>query len=299
MNLARKIGDLQVEECPEAIGCLALRKSGGLACAAAKGFGILGHAESPSKVNIQYVSTPLTEEQKKYTRFNDGACDAKGRFWAGTLEYTTEDGIKRPGQLWRYDSSTGEAIMVDDRDLTDSNGLGWSSDHRTMYFVNSTIKVIYAYDYDLDHGLATNRRIIVDDAILGLSKDLYGKPDGLCIDKQGCIWSARWEASRVVRFTPNGKHIDLEVHIPSAYNVTACCFGGPNLDKLYITTASAFANRYYPKAENVERQKRFPCSGDLFMVDLSNLCSGDAHVLGDSRVGAGIGDVDWRYEFSL
>ncbi|KAG8850570.1 hypothetical protein FRB96_009661 [Tulasnella sp. 330] len=74
---------------------------------------------------------------------------------------------------------------------------------------------------------------------------------------------------------------------------------GPNLDKLYITTASAFANKYNPEAENDRRQKEFSCSGDLFMVDFSDLSIYDADVLKDRNVGPGMGDVQWRYEFPL
>lgn len=112
-----------------------------------------------------------------------------------------------------------------------------------MYLTNSSINVIYAYDYALETGEATNRHVFTNGKAMGLTKDVYGNPDGICIDKEGSLWSARcvpatslrcrkliptyrWEGSRVVRFTPDGKGIDLEIHIPKAYNVTACCFGG-------------------------------------------------------------------------
>jgi sugar lactone lactonase YvrE len=130
-----------------------------------------------------------------------------GRFWAGTLGFHA-DGKHTTGQLWVYDPSTGATLLVDDRDLTvcfitqffytvanfalqDSNGLGWSKDLKTLYFTNSMIKQIYAYDYNVDTGEATNRRSHVDEDTLGLEKKVYGNPDGLCIDKDGYIWSAR------------------------------------------------------------------------------------------------------------
>jgi len=293
-------GQLEVEETSEPIGCLSIRKAGGLACAAKSGFGIVEPPTSPSgRATIRYLCKPLTEEYMRETRFNDGGCDAKGRFWAGTLEFTLKNGERRPGQLWRFDPASGEATMVDDQDLTDPNGLGWSADHKTMYFTNSTINVIHAYDYD--DGEATNRRKFIDgnDPAWGLDSVTYGLPDGICIDKEASIWSARWEGSRVVRFTPDGKKVDLEIHIPKAYNVTACCFGGPDLDRLYITTASCFANRYNSKEENTERQKQFPHSGDLFVVDFSNLPPHDAKVLENRNLGPGIGGAAWRHEFPL
>ena len=124
------------------------------------------------------------------------------------MEYETADGQHFPGQLWKFDPETKKAEMVDDRDLTvraqicdrvttltsvlqDSNAIGWSADHKTMYFVNSTIGLIYAYDYDLETGTASNRRVLVDGPGMGLTPDVYGKPDGFCIDKEGCIWSCR------------------------------------------------------------------------------------------------------------
>jgi len=291
-------GKVDVEQFNDPIGCLALLKNGGLACGAATGYGIIEPASSPSQAStIKYMSQPLSADQIRDTRarFNDGACDVKGRFWAGTLQYTGLDGKHRPGQLWRYDPSSRQAVMIDDRDITDSNGIGWTADQMTMYFTNSTLGVIYAYDFDVDSGAATNRRVFVDGKALGLDPEIYGYPDGLCIDREGSIWSARWGGSRVVRFTPDGKKIDLEIHIPKAYNVTACCFGGPKMDKLFITTASCFANESSPLTANEEKQRIFPQSGDLFMVDLSESVHGD--LVKEKNLGPGIGDAPWRHEF--
>lgn len=262
-------GKLDVEQFSEAIGCLALRKGGGLACAAKRGYAVLEPRSRPT--TIRYLKETFSDAELRYVRFNDGACDPKGIFWAGTLEYKTAEGDHVPGGLWRFDPRNDTAHVVDTRDITDSNAIGWSADHKTMFFVNSTVNLIYAYDYDLEAGTASNRRIFVDGEKLGLTRNGYGKPDGFCIDKEGCIWCARWEGNRIVRFTPDGKAVDLEVHIPEAYNVTACCFGGPNMDKLFITTASCFANRYYADEKNATNQEKYPMSGDVFMMDLSDL----------------------------
>ncbi|KAG8985274.1 hypothetical protein FRB90_004847 [Tulasnella sp. 427] len=262
-------GKLDVQEFPEPIGCLALRKGGGLACAAKRGFGVLEPQSRPT--TIKYLNEPFKETELPYIRFNDGACDPNGVFWAGTLEYTTKEGKHFPGGLWKFDPRENAATVVDTRDITDSNAIGWSADHKTMFFVNSTVNLIYAYDYDVERGTASNRRIFVDGETIGLPKKVYGNPDGFCIDREGCIWSARWEGSRIVRLTPDGKGIDLEVHIPKAYNVTACCFGGPDMDKLFITTASCHANQYYDSVKNVANQEKYPLSGDVFMLDLGTL----------------------------
>lgn len=84
----------------------------------------------------------------------------------------------------------------------DSNAIGWSADHKTMFFVNSTVNLIYAYDYDVEAGTASNRRIFVDGEQSGLTKSVYGSPDGFCIDKEGCIWSARY----VLQYEPLGSY---------------------------------------------------------------------------------------------
>jgi len=285
-------GKLDIEEVEESIGCLALRKSDGLACAAKRGFGLL---DEPGK--IKYLSKPLPEPNGKYARFNDGACDPNGIFWAGTLEYKTDEGESFPGQLWRFDPSTNEATMIDDNGITDSNAIGWSADHKTMYYVNSMVDLIHEYDYDLASGMATNRRNYVDGEAMGLKQAVYGKPDGFCIDKEGCMWSARWEGSRIVRFTPDGKSVDLEIHIPKAYNVTACCFGGPNMDRLFITTASPYANLNYPEHVNAERLKQYPDSGDVFMVDFANLPEGIVESHKGVKLGPSVGDFEWRHMF--
>ncbi|KAJ7169968.1 SMP-30/Gluconolaconase/LRE-like region-domain-containing protein [Mycena filopes] len=242
--------ELAVEQFDHKVACLALRKDGpGLAGAAAEGFALF---EGESK--MKYLSQPLPAEYKDYTRFNDGACDSHGRFFAGTV-YDKERGI--PGQLWMLDVD-GSCKVADPGPFTDSNGLGWSPDEKIFYFTDSRANLIYAYDYD--DGKLTNRRVFVDAMALGLEKDSYC--DGLCVDTEGYVWSARWGGSKIVRFSPSGS-IDLEVVFPSVLNVTSCAFGGPNNDQLYVTSAHCKASG------EEERQAQFPDSGHLFVVDLS------------------------------
>lgn len=243
--------DLQVEQLDTPVSCLALRKTKpGLACAAAEGFALL---EGNSK--LKYISQPLPIGDVPYTRFNDGGCDSKGRFFAGTI-YSKEQGV--PGKLYRYDPNDGTSTVVDEGPFTDSNGLGWSPDEKTFYFTDSLTNKIYAYDYD--DGNLSNRRVFIDAMALGLPENSFC--DGLCIDEEGCIWSARWGGSRIVRFTTDGA-IDVEIIFPTALNITACCFGGPSGDQLFVTTAHCGAI-----GGDVTRQTEFPDSGHLFLVDL-------------------------------
>ncbi|EPQ60712.1 hypothetical protein GLOTRDRAFT_68587 [Gloeophyllum trabeum ATCC 11539] len=247
---------LSVEQFDESITCLALRKSGGgLACTTATGYAVLEDSQ------IKYLSRPIPQDHLPYTRFNDGACDSKGRYFAGTV-YSKEHDV--PGRLWRYDPADRSCVVVDEGPFTDSNGLGWSLDEKTMYFVDSLRNIIYAYDYD--DGLLSNRRVFIDALAQGQPENSF--PDGLCIDSEGGIWSARWGGSRIVRYTKDGVE-DMEIHFPTALNVTACCFGGPNEDQLYVTTAHCGAVGGDPS-----RQASYPDSGHLFVVNLEGQYTG-------------------------
>ncbi|KAH9950487.1 hypothetical protein B0H21DRAFT_868936 [Amylocystis lapponica] len=235
-----------------------------LACAAKDGFAVI-----EDNSTLRYLSKPFPPEHQPHTRFNDGACDSEGRFIAGCLYHPTE-GV--PGKLYSLDPQDGTCTVIDDGPFTDSNGLGWSADGKTLYFTDSLVNLIYAYDYD--HGKASNRRVFVNTLGHGLSEKSF--PDGLCIDSEGGIWSARWGGSKIIRYTPDGA-IDLEVVFPTVLHVTACTFGGQNNDQLYVTTAHCGAT-----GGDASRQAQFPDSGNLFVIDFSGQYTG------------GI----WRHEFA-
>ncbi|GAB1522525.1 hypothetical protein RhiTH_005645 [Rhizoctonia solani] len=248
--------ELVVHEYDEAVTALAIRAdTPGFACAAARGFGLLHPPSTPSeKGRVEYLATPLTAEQEAKTRFNDGACDARGRFFAGTLA----DENAKGGSLWSYGIGDEGIRLVDDRDISDSNGLGWTLDNKIMYYTNSRHSQILAYDYDIETGNVSGRRVHID------IPKIHGVPDGLCFDTEGGLWSAHWRGSKLVRFSSEGKPT-LVVQIPGALNVTACTFGGPNNDRLFVTTASPEAS---PEAN--ASLSDYPQSGDLFEVDLKD-----------------------------
>ncbi|KAL5494897.1 hypothetical protein ACEPAI_359 [Sanghuangporus weigelae] len=250
---------LSIDQFEESVSCLALRRgSQGLACAAAQGFALI----DPANSKLNYVSNPLPPDHAGFVRFNDGACDSRGRFFAGTIRSSNP---YIPGQLYRYDPTTGSATLVDPGPFTDCNGLGWSADEKTMYLTDSLVNRIYAYDYN--DGELSNRRLFIDALALGLPGGTY--PDGLCIDNEGCIWSARWGGSKIVRHSSDGSTILFEVHFPTALNITACCFGGANNDQLFVTTAHCGA-----VGGDASRQELYPDSGNVFQVDLSNRFKG-------------------------
>ncbi|GAW07994.1 60S ribosomal protein L13a [Lentinula edodes] len=228
------------------------RDAPGLAATTARGFALLDPDGS-----VEYLAQPLPEEHVPFTRFNDGTCDVRGRYIAGTV-YSPEHGI--PGKLYMYDPDNQICTTVDEGPFTDSNGLGFSPDEKILYFTDSFRNIIFMYDYDVQHGKLSNRRNFIEAKELGYS----GFCDGMCVDADGGVWSARWGDSRVCRFTSSGA-VDLEIVFPRVLKVTSCCFGGPGNDQLYVTSAHCGAN-------NVEEnglQSTYPDSGHLFVVNLA------------------------------
>jgi len=176
-------------------------------------------------------------------RLNDGACDARGRFWIGSMALDERPG---GGALYRYANGALDLVL---EQVSLSNGLGWSPDGRTMYYVDSPEGCIHAFDFEVDAGTIANRRIFVE--IDG------GTPDGLTVDHEGGVWIALWGGSSVRRYTPDGM-LDAIVDVPAA-KVTACCFGGDDGGTLYVTTAS--------RDLTPEERQAQPHAGCVFAAD--------------------------------
>jgi sugar lactone lactonase YvrE len=196
------------------VGVLALRSSGGLVMATKEGFAFW----EPRTRALRLLVDP--EAEKPSNRFNDGAVDCQGRFWAGTMREIPEQCSGPEGSLYRY--------------LTDT-----------------LVHAIYAYDFDPSSGRIENRRPFIS------TPDEAGFPDGLTVDSEGGIWSARWGGWKVTRYDPTGK-VEREIHLPVAYP-TSCAFGGEHLDALYITSAWT--------ALSMKQRKKQPYAGDLFRVN--------------------------------
>lgn len=169
--------------------------------------------------------TPFYEVEFPHsnTRFNDGKCDSQGRFWIGSIS-------EAPGQanLYRYDLDSSWQVM--ETGLTISNGLGWSPDESTFYLTDSAQHQIYAYNFEVETGKISDRRVLIDLSSEGV------EPDGLAIDSQGNIWSALWDGWCIACFNPAGEEI-LRIKMPVP-RPTCPTFGGSKLTDLYITTAS-------------------------------------------------------------
>lgn len=211
-------GTFQTRPMPELVGAVVPRRRGGYVAAMQTGFKSFDWS-SPS---ISTIAHP--EADKPGNRFNDGKCDRRGRFLAGTLAINTVPG---EGALWRLDPD-GRTTKLDSG-FHISNGLGWSPDDRLFYFTDSRPRRIYVYDYDIESGAVANRRLFVQ------LPEGVGLPDGLTVDAEGFVWSAHWDGWCVTRYAPDGS-VDRVINLPVP-RPTSCCFGGPDLTTLYITTA--------------------------------------------------------------
>ena len=203
---------------PTPIGAFGFIRDGGLILAVRDGFA----ASAGTPDTLQTIWQPYPERSE--IRMNDGKVDPAGRFWAGTL-----DPVHARAALYRLDPDGSRHTLL--QGLGISNGLGWSPDRKTMYITDSLRHTVYAFDYDLATGAISGQRPFIE-----LPRDEHSiVPDGLCVDAEGCVWSAHWNGWQVVRYSPAGEPL-LKIDLPTQL-VTSCCFGGPQNDRLFITTA--------------------------------------------------------------
>lgn len=222
------------------IGAAVPRKTGGMVLATENGFEAFDF-ETRAKTVLADPESHLPDN-----RFNDGKCDARGRFWAGTMSMVKQ---KQAGSFYvlEPDGSTRHLFGG----VTTSNGLGWSPDGRTMYYIDTPTLQVAAFDFDVDQGQLSNRQVIIT------FPDGIGRPDGMTVDAEGMLWIAHWEGSRVTRWNPADGSLLATVPLP-ADRVTCPTFGGKDLDILYVTTA-----RHGLDQDALARQ---PHAGGLFAL---------------------------------
>ena len=202
------------------VGTVVPRRSGGVMVALRDGFAALD-LDSGRLTMIADPETHLPDN-----RFNDGKCDPAGRFWAGTMRQAEDR--KGGGSLYRLDPNLSVHKMWGD--ITVANGIAWSLDARTMYYIDTPTMTVVAFEYNLETGAIANPRPVIH------TPDGPGSPDGMTIDAEGMLWVAYWGGWRVVRWNPHTGEALAIIELP-VERVTAPWFGGPNLDELYITTA--------------------------------------------------------------
>jgi sugar lactone lactonase YvrE len=167
-----------------------------------------------------------TERNETGNRFNDGKCDPQGRFWVGSTSLNCD--VPGAGNLYCMDTDHSVRQML--TGLTISNGLVWTEDGKTMYFIDTAAQAVWGFDFNSRTGEITRKRTVV--AI----PESEGFPDGMSIDSRGMLWIALFGGGKVSCYDPGTGQKLAEVQVPAS-RVTSCAFGGEFLDQLYITTA--------------------------------------------------------------
>jgi len=222
-------------EIGQPVGAAVPTDDGRLALAVSDGFALLDLKSAHVELIVE------VERELSGNRMNDGKSDPGGRFWAGTMALDMRAGA---GALYRLDAKRNVELMVPG--VSVSNGLGWSPDSRLMYYIDSPERRVDVFDFDATSGAIANRRPFL--RVGG------GDPDGMAVDAGGGLWVAVWGAGKVLHFLPDATLSD-EIDLPAS-RVTSCCFGGPDLQDLYITSA------WQGMAE--DQRSREPLAGGIF-----------------------------------
>ena len=223
---------------PAKIGSFALDSSGGAVLALATGFARFNFASGA----LALIANPIAGSADH--RFNDGGADPAGRFWSGTMHLSTR---RATGKVYCLDGGTAR-VAYDGFFVP--NGFAWSPD-RTRFFLNDSPRAMFVAEFDSAVGRAGAPYVFADVSAAP------GYPDGMAIDSEGFVWNARWDGGGVARFAPDGRldrFVPLQVSRP-----TSCAFGGPKLDRLYVTSA-----RIGLDAATLARE---PQAGGIFAFD--------------------------------
>ncbi|MBE0601241.1 MAG: SMP-30/gluconolactonase/LRE family protein, partial [Firmicutes bacterium] len=192
---------------------------GGFAAAMAAGYYLLDDQGAMKRLYAPEALVPAL-------RYNDGKCDRRGRFWAGTQ--IMRDAMKGKGFFGCLDvDGTFRTVL---KGVTTSNGLAWNADDTVLYYIDTMTRSVQAFPFDLEHGTLGEGRVCVT------VPAAYGYPDGMTIDREGMLWVAHWQGSAVRRYDPRTGECIGVLPVPAS-RVTCCCFGGEALDTLYITTS--------------------------------------------------------------
>lgn len=219
-------GQVSAWKTPEMLACIARRADGSWVAGMENGFFQLrphndGSLDSEPLAGIDHSRVDM--------RLNDGRCDRQGRFWAGSMVLDMGANAAE-GRLYRYSAGQRSPLDAQLNGFIVPNGLGFSPDGRTMYLSDShpAVQQIWAFDYDIDSGTPSNRRLFVD------MNHYAGRPDGAAVDAEGGYWICANDAGLIHRFTPDGR-LDRSLAVP-VKKPSMCAFGGSRLDTLFVTS---------------------------------------------------------------
>ena len=202
------------------------------------------------KIDIQTGKSNLFTDMKSEllgSRLNDGKCDPSGRFWVGSMHLEQETA---KANLYTITSENILQKKIDS--VTISNGIVWTSDKKTMYYIDTPTSTIKEFDYNNETGEISNGKIAVKIPIK------FGFPDGMTIDEENMLWVGMWNGNAVIRFNPKTGKVISKIEVP-AHNITSCAFGGENLETLYITSARIDMTE--------EELIKYPLAGSLFSIN--------------------------------
>ena len=235
-------GEDRVFDTGTMVGAVAPRAAGGLVAALADGFAFVDTETGA----VSRVADP--ESDVPENRFNDGKCDPAGRFWAGTM---SQDGSgEGAGSLYRFDPDRSVSRILEG--ITISNGLCWSPDSNTMYFIDTPTFEVWAFDYEIATGEIGNKRVVVR------IPEEVGFPDGMTGDSEGMLWVAHWGGSCVCRWNPVNGDLLETVRFPAA-QVSSCAFGGSDLTAMFVTTSRMGLDS--------DAMRQQPLAGGVFRVE--------------------------------
>lgn len=232
-------GTRTLAQLEEFIGCLAPCKNGHLILGTRFDFVDL----EPDSGKLKMLAH--LESEAPANRLNDGKCDPAGNFLAGTMDMNEKD---PSGTLYSFNGRTVTALFGG---VVVSNGLAWSPDHKTLYYIDTPSREVKAFDYDLTTGTPANMRVVIrlDEAL--------GWPDGMTSDMDGNLWIAMWGGAQVTKWNPDTGELLAQIPVP-ALHTSSCVFGGRDMNELYITSArTGMSDRDL---------LNYPLSGGLFKV---------------------------------
>lgn len=234
-------GQNTVMPMPDAIGCFALRRSGGFVLALRSG---VWFADREGRIERKVADAPFNTTTH---RFNDGRCDPQGRFWPGSMN-EKRDGASAGLMRLEADGTLTQVLAG----MTIANGLAWSPNGRVMYHADTPTRTIHAYDFDPVFGIPSGKRVLAH------FEGENDRPDGAAVDAEGCYWIALYRGGRVLRISPEGQV--LAEHPVPANCPSMCAFGGRDLCTLYVTTARQMLSE--------EELARYPQAGGLFAMQV-------------------------------
>jgi len=226
-------------ELDEFIGCLAPRKNGHLILGTRFSFVDL----DPDSGQLTVLAT--LDSELPTNRLNDGKCDPAGRFLAGTMDMNEKDPT---GNLYSFDGKNTTRLL--DK-ITISNGLAWSPDYKTLYYIDTPTREVKTFDYDVATGQIANPRVAIR------SGESLGWLDGMTSDTDGNLWIAMWGGAQVTKWNPNTGQLLEQIPVP-ALQASCPVFGGRDMNELYITSAR--------KGMSESDLIKYPLSGGLFKV---------------------------------